>query len=856
MSAFRAALRISRRDALRFKGRTALIMIMICLPVLTITAVLTMVETTSLTPREELPSQLGPVADARIMTHYRRGFVRQDPAGRFGDQDQTGNRPPPWTTAEVNALLPGRLLPIQKYTAPLVLPDGHDQVDVLEVDLRDPLATGIRPLAQGRIPATADEVAVTPGVLDLGIRLGGTLNIARRDKPLRVVGVVEHPNRPGITELVGQHGSILRDKSDGVGTGWLIDTPSPVLWPDVRRLNQAGLRVASRAVIESPRTDQYAYNRTNGDMQIAIAIAVVLIVTETTLLAGPAFAVGLRRRRRELATIAAQGGSARHLRTIVLADGLVLGGLAAVIGVVLGIGAGAATEALLARRLDWLSAPPDVPWVSVLGVAVLGLVSALAAALVPAVQAARQNPAQVLAGRPGEARDRASRPVLGLVLVVLGLGATAVAVRGREVTVVAASTVVLFGLIALMPWLVRFTGRLARRLPLPARLSVRDAARHRVRTASAAAAVMAATMAAVTAGIAYNSEAMRRDANMHLDMPPGSLSVGAHDLDDAGWAALRAEVQKRLPGVSLVPALTATDAAGRSLMLHAVSSSQNGKVNCDECGLTAYDVAIGDARLLAFLQGRQDPGAAAALAAGKAVAFDSRLVRDGKVTLAAERWRDGQSGPSRLTDVPAVVATGADDRQGSLLLPASAVTAVGLKTTERRLYAGHVAADFLRLERGLRAVTDKAVINVAPTYDGELVVLLSAALLAALVLVLGGTFAATGLAAADMRADLDTLSAVGGRPRTRKLVVAAQAGYIAGLGAVPGLLGGIVAGIAVTVPMPSFGSAQGVGIEIGPTTVAVPWLFLAALVVGLPLLAALLAGLFTRMRPTLARRVV
>ncbi|MFC4007864.1 FtsX-like permease family protein [Nonomuraea purpurea] len=853
MSAFRAALRISRRDALRFKGRTALIMIMICLPVLTITAVLTMAETTSLTPREELPSQLGPVADARIMSHFHRTAIRQDPAGRFGNQEDTGKQPPPWTTAEVNALLPGRLLPIQEHQTEALLSDGLDMINVLEADLRDPLAAGIRPLAEGRIPVTDDEVAVTPGLLDRGVRLGSTLKVTRQAKPLRVVGVVENPNQPGIAELVSQPGAILRDKRDGLGTGWLIDTPSPVQWSDVRRLNQAGLRVASRAVIESPRTDQYDYRHSNSDEQIAIAIAVVLIVTETTLLAGPAFAVGLRRRRRELATIAAQGGSARHLRAIVLADGVVLGGLAAVIGVVLGIGAGAASETVLARRLDWQSAPLDIPWVQVLGVAALGLISALAAALVPAVQAARQNPAQVLAGRPGEVRDRAGRPVLGLVLVVLGLGAMAVAVRGREVAVVAASTVVLFGLIALMPWLVRFTGRLARRLPLPARLSVRDAARHRVRTASAAAAVMAATMAAVTAGIAYNSEAMLRDANRTFDIPPGALLVYADDLDDAGWAALRAEAQTRLPGASLVPGLATTDAAGRGVMLSAL---WKGKADCGDCTISPSKMAIGDARLLAFLQGRQDPGAAAALAAGKAVAFDSRLVRDGKVTLATERYDGDKVTTSRLAEVPAVVATGADIRQSGLLLPASAVTAAGLKTTERRMYTMYRPDDFQRLQRGLNAVTDKAIISFNTGDDGSLVVLLSAALLAALVLVLGGTFAATGLAAADMRADLDTLSAVGGRPRTRKLVVAAQAGYIAGLGAVPGLLGGVVAGIAVTVPMPGWGSSRGVGIEIGPTTVAVPWLFLAALVVGLPLLAALLAGLFTRTRPTLARRVV
>ncbi|MGN9839028.1 hypothetical protein ACTMTI_12995 [Nonomuraea sp. H19] len=42
---------------------------------------------------------------------------------------------------------------------------------------------------------------------------------------------------------------------------------------------------------------------------------------------------------------------------------------------------------------------------------------------------------------------------------------------------------------------------------------------------------------------------------------------------------------------------------------------------------------------------------------------------------------------------------------------------------------------------------------------------------------------------------------------------------------------------------------------LGGTTIDIPWLFLAGVVIGLPLLAALVAGTFTRTRLTLARRV-
>ncbi|MEV0378529.1 FtsX-like permease family protein [Nonomuraea sp. NPDC050643] len=846
MSALGAALRISRRDSLRFKGRSALIMVMIGLPVLVITAVLTLSASTDLTVREQLPGRLGSVADAAVMPHAKGLRVQQDPAGRFGNQRDTKGteQPAPWTAAEVVRLTGGRLIPFYDYSVEALLPDGFDAVDLMEIDLRDPLGRGVRTLVEGRFPATPQEIAVTPALLDQGVRLGGELKTTLRAVPKRVVGVVEHPDRPGISEVVGLYGSVLATKADPQGSGWLLDSAAPVTWDDVRRLNQAGLRVASRAVIESPRAGTYGYGAPTTGQWRWTAIGVLLVVTETALLAGPAFAVGLRRRRRELAMISAQGGSPRHLRAIVLADGLVLGGIAALLGAALGIGAGLAVESALARALDWTSSL-DVPWPEVLGVAGLGLLSALVAAVVPAIQAAGQSPARVLAGRPDEVRDRAGRPVLGIVLVLLGVGATLTVAVRSELAVVAASTVTLFGLIVLTPWLVSRTARPAARLPLPARLSVRDGARHRVRTASAVAAVMAATMVAITVGIAYNSVFADRARTFRSAAPDGTLDVHVADADDRTWSKVRAKAQEQLPGVSLITAQEAVDGQGKSLVTTATRA-----VNCPPAPCTPfyyYDLPIGDDRLLALFQGRRDPQAAAALAAGKAVVFDPRLIEDGMVRVGLQRNDGGEARPGGPIRIPAVAARGVHDRQGGAVLPASALTAAGLKLAERRLYAMTIPDDVLRLQRALQYASRGTFVQLHEDgIEQRRTLLLTGVLAGALILVLGGTFAATGLAVADMRRDLDTLSAVGGRPLTRRLVVAAQAAYIAGLGTVTGLAGGVVAGSALAQPMKEASL---------DATVTVPWSFLAAIVLGLPLLAALLAGLFTRTRLVLARRV-
>ncbi|RVX44270.1 putative ABC transport system permease protein [Nonomuraea polychroma] len=861
MSAFRAALRISRRDALRFKGRTALIMVMIGLPVLVITAALTSIATTQLTPQEKVPSLLGS-ADARLITLPFRTPVKQNYTGEAHEQRQARRSDRAWTPAEINTLLPGRLLRYQSSVVEARLADGYDRVDVLEVDLRDPLTNGMRHLVEGRLPAAPGEVAVSPEMIDRGVRIGGTVQVWRPDRAVRVVGVVQHPNRPGLREMVALPEGLLQHQNDGNSSGWLADTSGPVQRADIRRLNQAGLAVSSRAVIENPT--QAELRRKSFDPEgpvrglVSLGIAVVLIVMETALLAGPSFAVGLRRRRRELAVIAAQGASGPHLRTIVLADGLVLGGAAVLLGAAFGIGAGVLVESVSARTLDWTHGPVDVPWLQVAGVALLGVVSGLTAALVPAVQGSRQSPVHVLAGRAAvDTHGRTGRPLLGSALVALGIGGSFVAVRHGVLSVAASAAILVLGLVALMPWLVRSTGLLAARLPLPLRLSVRDGSRHRVRTASAAAAVMAATMAAVTVGIGLSSSYAQREEMRATVVPAGTVTIGRYDVDDQQWSTIRTAVTQALPGVELVPGQTAMNQHESTNLRVTWDPQACGKKRCAPPDAHSMPLPIGDERLLALLQGRHDPQAAAALKAGKAVVFDAELVRDGTLELVAESSDLNGATRNKKFKVPAVVSRAAEPAQTGALLPASAATAAGFTVAERLLYASYVPDDEERLDRDLSVVGGGVFVSVEKRFDDFLPTVLLMLLGAALVLVLGGTFAATGLAAADMRQDLDTMSAVGGAPVVRRLVVAAQAAYISGLGALTGLAGGLVSGVALTWPMTRTGYREpgAAFFDPGPTTIDIPWWFLAGIVVGLPLLAALVAGAFTRTRLVLARRV-
>jgi putative ABC transport system permease protein len=111
----------------------------------------------------------------------------------------------------------------------------------------------------------------------------------------------------------------------------------------------------------------------------------------------------------------------------------------------------------------------------------------------------------------------------------------------------------------------------------------------------------------------------------------------------------------------------------------------------------------------------------------------------------------------------------------------------------------------------------------------------------------------TGLAAADGRADLSTLAAVGASPRLRRGLSLSQSGVIAGLGSLLGAMAGLGAAIAILMAL----NQRYVDVWPGPPRlpIAVPWLSLLMALVVVPFVAILGAGLFTRSRLPIERRV-
>jgi putative ABC transport system permease protein len=228
------------------------------------------------------------------------------------------------------------------------------------LDTTDPLARGILRPRTGRAPATRDEAALTPdAVRRLGANVGGSVRLADGSRAFRVVGTVEDPSDLEATTVLLRPGALppeaLAEPSapGPASLRWLAATPGPLTWQQVKELNTHGVVAVSRHVLASPPSpaERYPEFAGQGEFQAGVpALVGGLAILEIVLLAGPAFAVGARRRRRDLGLVAAAGGTPAQLRRIVLADGVVLGAVAAAAGLALGTVAVVAARPLLEEQ--------------------------------------------------------------------------------------------------------------------------------------------------------------------------------------------------------------------------------------------------------------------------------------------------------------------------------------------------------------------------------------------------------------------------------------------------------------------------------------------------------------------------
>jgi putative ABC transport system permease protein len=177
------------------------------------------------------------------------------------------------------------------------------------------------------------------------------------------------------------------------------------------------------------------------------------------------------------------------------------------------------------------------------------------------------------------------------------------------------------------------------------------------------------------------------------------------------------------------------------------------------------------------------------------------------------------------------------------------VAAVALATTSRV----PTVAEEDRLRAALGSQLDKGLgmhVERGPQAGAPGLVVLA---VVAGVITLGAAAIATGLAAAEGRADLSTLAAVGASPRVRRALSLSQSGVIAGLGSLLGAIAGLGAATAVLFAL-NRGYAD-LWPAPTPYPIAVPWLNLGVALLVVPLISMLAAGLLTPSRLPIERRL-
>lgn len=911
-----AALRIARREARRAKGRSPLVLAMIALPIMALTFAAATYDTFQLTPDEEFRQRYGS-ADAAL-TWYLDAPLQQGWTGRLWNPvdestsagKDASTREQPATAKEITRLLPpgSRAIPFDSARLTLRTVTGIGDLEARAVDAADPIARGLVTVLAGKTPANAREVALTEQAAErLGVGVGGTVSSPHNGGTWRVTAIVEFPGKLDEAVLFAA-GTLPTSDGAAVETSWLVDTPTPVSWNGVMRLNEHGIAVASRAVFQDPPSpsetpwpnDDHESGPDAGTLGVGVLIA-GLALLEVVLLAGPAFAVGARRRQRDLALVATNGGTPAHLRRIVLADGVVLGLAGAVIGIAFGVGVTSAALPLAEKYLYGFRAGSiRVSPMALLGIAGLAVLTGLLAALVPAFTAARFNLVAALAGHRGVVRSRKRWWLLGLA--VTGAG-TAVVVYGAttpdETAILAGLILGEVGLVLCTPALVGLISRVGRMLPPAPRIALRDIARNRSSAAPAISAVMAAVAGSVAIGVYLTSSQAQQEATYSASLPTGAVAISHAGTDGDPQVLTRrmAEAARRSLPVRDVVTVNTFDCARKAdpadycelsmvLPKDQVCPMTNlpGPLTADQqraarkdprcdsdggghymgVGNTPFGNAVGDTASLAALTRASAEDLAKAervLAAGGVVVSDRRYVTGGTVTLAVRDSRkpgNDQGVPEdklpHLT-VPAHVLTSGVKLSGMMLSPVAVekagfvVEPAGVLVTTTRM---PTQADEDRLQEALLAVSSTPLVHIErgpEPYQEPYLYLLGAA---AALITLGAAGIATGLAAADGRADLSTLAAVGASPRVRRLLSLSQSGLISGLGSLLGVAAGLGCAFAVLAAFNQ--TTAETWPVVSPFPLTVPWRSL--LVVGVvPLVAMLGAGLLTRSRLPIERRL-
>lgn len=853
-------LRLGAREAWRHKLRSLLVLVLILVPVAASSAALILVPLFTNEPDRIATQQMG-AAQVYLTSGAAEPVWLSDPVWVKGGQ------PRDLVSVEGSAFT--AWLPAGTVGDPtLVTP-----LDVAQIDSNDPLVSSKYPVSQGRRPSLPGEVALAPATMKrLGLGLGDSVQFAMPDVSAVVVGELDRgvdcPECDGA--LIGS-GTVDRPTAPTEGD------PFPAQWTsmswteelyvgglDPQMIDQQGPGIIDRwSATGDPQLmfmTRASWSRPDSNPNIArtwIVAGASFLLLWTGLVAATGLAVGARRRKRDLGLLAANGADPAALRLAVVSEGLVLGAIGSAVGVVVGIiaarlgGPPLAEATSLVTGMSW---PTPYAWLVVAWL--VGVAAAVAAAWSASVGVTSLTPSQLLRGVRPTPRPAPAWFAVGAVLFIGGcIGLRA----GRSMNrfesgggvqlswiVIAGSVLALtLGLIAVVVGGTRIAGRLTRSGPTSVRLAGRDLSRQGIRVAAAAAAV-AMTLGGAVAAATW--DLANRPSEYELQNRSGFVQGLPSSMYDGGASSvgvMQPEFSQLVDGRVLPLTATAStaDAMASTGATVGMLSMYDAPAGSLERCVPVWDdatqsevtqckpatVAVADEQMLSL----QPAEVADALRAGAMVSpahWERYQTADGALVdvqqFPMEVWvEDYGTVDGGAYDAVTMSAATAASYGVDLAAPPKSATVYlgldGLSAAQRSSAAAEAASLGFELRVG----------SWTPTYSSSEVapwvyVALAAAvgLIALLIVMIALT-----LVRVESRADDEVLLIAGASPGTSRRVSAARAGLIVVGAAIPATFAGwFTARILINGPAPT------------------PWSAILAALVLLPLIAAVLAGLFHR----------
>jgi putative ABC transport system permease protein len=661
------------------------------------------------------------------------------------------------------------------------VPGSVEPIDVRAQSLHGTYTTPTLALRAGRYPSGPGEVALTQRTATLlNTEVGSSVALDRRQRT--VVGLVENPG--------------------DLGDQFALAAPAYADPPD-----SVTILAKARAGLQAPPTnmeERFRAERRGGSEKTSGAVLVLALSTVVLLLIGLVAAAGFvvlaQRRLRQLGMLAAVGATGRHLRLVVVANGAVVGVAAALVGAAIAVPGWVALAPRLEAPAGHRIAPFDVPWWLVASGMVLAVVTATAAAWWPARAMARIPVTQALSGRPPRPKPAHRSALAAAVLLAIGFACLAVGIdsardRANLAFVAAGVITLVVGVLLASPLAIRLLATTARRLPVAARLALRDLARHQARSSAALAAISLALGIAVavvivaTAAVPTADQGNLSDRQVMVRIGGSVEQPVVPDHLPAEVDAMRADVDRFATTLDR-PAVTAIT----TVVDPSVSETSHGLVvrmaatlarRVDAHTFRAVDVlSVATPELLRRL-GTDAQSIRPDTEILTAASGDLRIVdagpRGGKDVIPKTQrlvLSPYRSMP-RVLITPAAVA-----RHG--WAPAAAGWLVESKTplTDAQLAAG-------------RAMAAQGGLTLESRKGGEgLTALRTGATTAGMLLALGVLAMTVGLIRSEAAGDLRTLAATGATTTTRRALTATTAGALALLGSVLGVGGAYLALVA------------------------------------------------------------